>query len=95
LEGNNNNPNNNNNVTQDQANIQPGLASPQSQQTKKTYTIISYNRKNDDNRPTNNLEKLIMERDQLLSSGMYKESDPLIFQMNNKIKKMTESFGGY
>lgn len=36
-----------------------------------------------------------MERDQLLNSGMYKENDPLIFQMNNKIKRMTESFGGY
>ena len=98
--GNNNNFSNNMGYanmsgTQQLFNIQPGLASPQSQQTKKVYTIISYNRKDDNNRPTNDLEKLIMERDQLLNSGMYKENDPLIFQMNNKIKRMTESFGGY
>jgi hypothetical protein len=95
LGANNNNNNDNMNVTQQQINIQPGMDFPQSQQTKKAYAIISYNRKDNDNRPTNNLEKLIMERDQLLNSGMYKENDPLIFQINNKIKKMTESFGGY
>ena len=92
---NNNNNNNNLNSTQQQINMQVEMFSPQSQQTKKAYAVISYNRKDNDNRPTNNLEKLIMERDQLLKSGMYKENDPLIFQMNNKIKKMTESFGGY
>ena len=92
---NNNNNNNNLNSTQQQINMQVGMFSPQSQQAKKAYAVISYNRKDNDNRPTNNLEKLIMERDQLLKSGMYKENDPLIFQMNNKIKKMTESFGGY
>ena len=92
---NNNNNNNNMNSTQQQINMQVGMFSPQSQQAKKAYAVISYNRKDNDNRPTNNLEKLIMERDQLLKSGMYKENDPLIFQMNNKIKKMTESFGGY
>ena len=95
LEADNSNINDNMNGTQQQISIQPGMASPQSQQTKKAYAIISYNRKDNDNRPTNNLEKLIMERDQLLKSGMYKENDPLIFQINNKIKKMTESFGGY
>jgi len=94
-ENNNNNSNNNVNETQQQFNLQLAMLSPQSQQTKKSYAIISYNRKNDNDRPTNNLEKLIMERDQLLSSGMYKENDPLIFQINNKIKRMTESFGGY
>ena len=94
-ENNNNNSNNNVNDTQQQFNLQLAMLSPQSQQTKKSYAIISYNRKNDNDRPTNNLEKLIMERDQLLSSGMYKENDPLIFQINNKIKRMTESFGGY
>jgi chromosome segregation ATPase len=92
---NNNNNNNNMNSTQQQINMQVGMFSPQSQQAKKAYAVISYNRKDNDNRPTNNLEKLIMERDQLLNSGMYKENDPLIFQINNKIKKMTESFGGY
>ena len=74
--------------------IQGGL--PPMQQNKKVYTIISYNRKDGEgDKPKNNLEKLIMERDQLLNSGMYKENDPLIFQMNNKIKKISESFGGY
>ena len=92
---NNNNNNYNMKSTQQQINMQVGMFSPQPQQTKKAYAVISYNRKDNDNRPTNNLEKLIMERDQLLKSGMYKENDPLIFQMNNKIKKMTESFGGY
>ena len=77
-------------------NIQPGVSQQQENQNKKVYTIISYNRKDGgDDRPKNNLEKLIMERDQLLNSGMYKENDPLIYQMNNKIKKITESFGGY
>lgn len=77
--------------------ICPGGGSPpQDSQNKKVYTIISYNKKQGgDDKPTNNLEKLIMERDQLISSGMYKENDPLIFQMNNKIKKISESFGGY
>ena len=77
--------------------IQPGGASVQPQnQNKKIYTIISYNRRDGgDDKPKNNLEKLIMERDQLLNSGMYKENDPLIYQMNNKIKKISESFGGY
>ena len=61
-------------------------------QNKKVYTIISYNKREGD-KPRNNLEKLIMERDQLLKSGMYKENDPLIFQLNNKIKRISETFG--
>ena len=82
---------------QPQFGVQPGigLSSPPPNQNKKVYTIISYNRKDGDDKPKNNLEKLIMERDQLLNSGMYKENDPLIYQMNNKIKKISESFGGY
>ena len=76
--------------------IQTGGIQPQANQNKKVYTIISYNRKDGgDDKPKNNLEKLIMERDNLLNSGMYKENDPLIYQMNNKIKKISESFGGY
>ena len=72
--------------------IQPGGVQPQINQTKKVYTIISYNRKDGgDNKPRNNLEKLIIERDELLNSGLYKENDPLIFQLNNKIKKMSEN----
>ena len=82
---------------QPQFGMQPNIClSPPPNQNKKVYTIISYNRKDGgDDRPKNNLEKLIMERDQMLNSGMYKENDPLIYQMNNKIKKMSESFGGY
>ena len=34
-----------------------------------------------------------MEREQLLKTGMYKENDPLIFQLNNKIKRISETFG--
>ncbi len=82
--------------TQQQFELQVGAVPPQVNQNKKVYTIISYNRKEGrDDKPKNNLEKLIMERDNLLNSGMYKENDPLIFQMNNKIKKITDSFGGY
>ena len=81
---------------QQQYGLQVGALPPQVNQNKKVYTIISYNRKEGrDDKPKNNLEKLIMERDNLLNSGMYKENDPLIFQMNNKIKQITDSFGGY
>ena len=83
-------------VPQQQFVLQSGVIPPQGNQNKKVYTIISYNRKEGgENRPTNNLEKLIMERDNLLNSGMYKENDPLIFQMNNKIRQISESYGGY
>ena len=82
--------------TQQQYGLQVGAIPPQVNQNKKVYTIISYNRREGrDDKPKNNLEKLIMERDNLLNSGMYKENDPLIYQMNNKIKKISESFGGY
>ena len=60
---------------------------------KKIYTIISYNRRDEGDKPRNELEKLIMEKEQLLKSGMYKENDPLIFQLNNKIKRISETFG--
>ena len=73
-------------------NILPNVQSPPTQ-NKKVYTIISYNKKEEGDKPRNNLEKLIMERDQLLKSGMYKENDPLIFQLNNKIKRISETFG--
>ena len=76
--------------------FQPMVAQPQTNQNKKVYTIISYNRKDGgDEKPKNNLEKLIMERDKLLNSGMYKENDPLIYQMNNKIKRISDSFAAY
>ena len=67
---------------------------PQSSNTqnKKVYTIISYNRRDEGDKPRNELEKLIKERDQLLSSGMYKENDPLIFQLNNKIKRISDNY---
>ena len=69
---------------------------PQSQipQNKKVYTIISYNKRDEGDKPRNELEKLIQEREQMIKSGMYKENDPLIFQLNNKIKRISESFGG-
>jgi len=69
---------------------------PQSQipQNKKIYTIISYNKRDEGDKPRNELEKLIQEREQMIKSGMYKENDPLIFQLNNKIKRISESFGG-
>ena len=71
------------------------VPSPQSpNKQKKIYTIISYNKRDEGDKPKNELEKLIKERDQLLNSGMYKEKDPLIFQLNNKIKRMSENFGG-
>ena len=63
-------------------------------QNKKVYTIISYNRRDEGDKPRNELEKLIQEREQMIKSGMYKENDPLIFQLNNKIKRISESFGG-
>ena len=94
---NNNNINNNEiisnyNNTQQQFLIQPQIQN----QNKKIYTIISYNRKEgDDGQPKNNLEKLIKERNRMLNSGMYNENDPLICQMDDKIKKISESFGGY
>jgi chromosome segregation ATPase len=69
----------------------PNPQSP-SQNKKKVYTIISYNKRDQGDKPRNELEKLTMERDQLLSSGMYKENDPLIFQLNNKIKRISENF---
>ena len=61
-------------------------------QNKKVYTIISYNRRDEGDKPRNELEKLIKERDQLLSSGMYRENDPLIFQLNNKIKRISDNY---
>ena len=67
---------------------------PSPSKNKKIYTIISYNKRDEDDKPRNELEKLIMEKEQLLKSGMYKENDPLIFQLNNKIKRISESFGG-
>jgi chromosome segregation ATPase len=69
----------------------PNPQSP-SKNKKKVYTIISYNKRDQGDKPKNELEKLTMERDQLLSSGMYKENDPLIFQLNNKIKRISENF---
>ena len=69
----------------------PNPQSP-SQNKKKVYTIISYNKRDQGDKPRNELEKLTMERDQLLSSGMYKENDPLIFQLNNKIKRISENY---
>ena len=69
----------------------PSAQSP-TKNKKKVYTIISYNKRDQGDKPRNELEKLTMERDQLLSSGMYKENDPLIFQLNNKIKRMSENF---
>ena len=68
----------------------PNTQSPQPK--KKVYTIISYNRRDEGDKPKNELEKLIKERDQLLSSGMYRENDPLIFQLNNKIKRISDNF---
>ena len=68
----------------------PNTQSPQPK--KKVYTIISYNRRDEGDKPKNELEKLIKERDQLLSSGMYREKDPLIFQLNNKIKRISDNF---
>jgi centrosomal protein CEP120 len=70
----------------------PNPSSPS--KNKKIYTIISYNKRDEGDKPRNELEKLIMEKEQLLKSGMYKENDPLIFQLNNKIKRISESFGG-
>ena len=67
---------------------------PSPTKNKKIYTIISYNKRDEGDKPRNELEKLIMEKEQLLKSGMYKENDPLIFQLNNKIKRISESFGG-
>ena len=67
---------------------------PSPSKNKKIYTIISYNKRDEGDKPRNELEKLIMEKEQLLKSGMYKENDPLIFQLNNKIKRISESFGG-
>ena len=61
-------------------------------QNKKVYTIISYNKRDQGDKPKNELEKLTMERDQLLSSGMYRENDPLIFQLNNKIKRISDNY---
>ena len=55
---------------------------------------ISYNKRDEGDKPRNELEKLIQEREQMIKSGMYKENDPLIFQLNNKIKRISESFGG-
>ena len=68
----------------------PNTQSPQPK--KKVYTIISYNRRDEGDKPKNELEKLIKERDQLLSSGMYRENDHLIFQLNNKIKRISDNF---
>ena len=68
----------------------PNTQSPQPK--KKVYTIISYNRRDEGDKPKNELEKLIKERDQLLSSGMYRENDPLIFQLNNKIKRISDNY---
>ena len=68
----------------------PNTQSPQPK--KKVYTIISYNRRDEGDKPKNELEKLIKERHQLLSSGMYRENDPLIFQLNNKIKRISDNF---
>ena len=63
------------------------------EKSKKIYTIISYNRKDGYNKvPKNNLEKLIMEREQMLKSGMYKENDPLIAQLDNKIKRLSDNY---
>ena len=45
---------------------------PQSQipQNKKVYTIISYNKRDEGDKPRNELEKLIQEREQMIKSGM-------------------------
>ena len=83
--------NSNFNSTQHQFLMQPQMP----MQNKKSYTIISYNRRDgNDGQPKNNLEKLIRERNEMLNSGMYNENDPLICQMNNKIKTISQS-GGY
>lgn len=64
----------------------------QNQPHKRLYKIISYNRKEKINEydAKNEIERLSKERDMLLN-GVYQENDPIIVQLENKIKRLLHS----
>lgn len=76
--------NNLNNVSQQSIN--------QNQPHKRLFKIISYNRKDKINEydAKNEIERLSKERDMLLN-GVYQENDPIIVQLENKIKRLLQS----
>jgi hypothetical protein len=54
---------------------------------KKEYKIINHVQKsNKVTKSQNELERLYIERENLLSSGQYTERDPLIIKLDNMIK---------
>lgn len=62
---------------------------------KKEYKIVNIRRNLNRNESSNinvknELERLYIERDSLLNSGMYIEEDPLIIQIENRIRKLSE-----
>ena len=64
----------------------------QNQPHKRLFKIISYNRKDKINEydAKNEIERLSKERDMLLN-GVYQENDPIIVQLENKIKRLLQS----
>jgi hypothetical protein len=67
------------------------------QPIKKNYKILTYNRKERPNEfdSRNEIERLNKERDMLLSGGMYTETDPLIVQLDIKIRKLIQNSQNY
>ena len=87
---------NNANTMQPNNNINLMNASQQSinqqQPKKRLYKILSYSRKEKINEydAKNEIERLSKERDMLLN-GVYQENDPIIVQLENKIKRLLQS----
>ena len=86
---------NNNNLSLQNNTNQSFIAG--TQPIKKNYKILTYNRKERPNEfdSRNEIERLSKERDMLLSGGMYTETDPLIVQLDIKIRKLIQNSQNY
>jgi centrosomal protein CEP120 len=58
---------------------------------KKEYKVVNIKRNVRGSDTKSELEKLKFEKMSLLNSGMYKENDPLIIQIDNRIRKLIDS----
>ena len=69
----------------------------QGQSLKKEYKIltVSKGRRFYENDATNEIERLTKERDMLLSGKLYEENDPIIIQLDMRIRKLLQNSGNY
>lgn len=69
----------------------------QGQSLKKEYKIltVSKGRRFYENDATNEIERLTKERDMLLNGKLYEENDPIIIQLDMRIRKLLQNSGNY